>query len=171
MIQKPSLIREKIFLQLHHIIGKIILRERYLQAILNKGKPFLIIPYLNLQRRWKALPLGGPSRQSLSTKLFDKQILMCVKQHINSKLIALPYNIPDGLDIGIVVLRFLGFDALPSAVQADDVHAPMFEIVEVVVGEAVVGVEVLEVGVEGEDLVDCVDSVVDCVAVVLVHEH
>lgn len=96
---------------------------------------------------------------------------MCVKQHINSKLIALPYNIPDGLDIGIVVLRFLGFDALPSAVQADDVHAPMFEIVEVVVGEAVVGVEVLEVGVEGEDLVDCVDSVVDCVAVVLVHEH
>lgn len=47
----------------------------------------------------------------------------------------------------------------------------MFEVVEVVVGETVVGVEVLEVGVEGEDLVDCVDSVVDCVAVVLVHEH
>lgn len=65
----------------------------------------------------------------------------------------------------------MGLDALPSAVQTDDVHAPVLEVVEVVVSEAVVGVEVLEVGVEGEDLVDCVDSVVDGVAVVLVHEH
>lgn len=116
MIQKSSFICKKILLQFHHIVGKIILRERYLQAILNKRKPFLIIPYLNLQRRWKALPLCSPSRQSLSTKLLNKQILMRIKQHVYSKLIALPYNIPNGLDIGIVVLRFLRLDALPSAV-------------------------------------------------------
>ena len=131
----------------------------------------LIIPNLNLQGSRKALPLGDPRGQPFSAKLLDKQILMRIKKHIYTKFIALSYNIPNDLDIGIVVLRLLGLDPLPSAVQADDVHTPVLEVVEVVVGEAVVGVEVLEVGVEGEDLVDCVHSVVDCVAIVLVYEH
>lgn len=47
----------------------------------------------------------------------------------------------------------------------------MFEVVKIVIGETVVGVEVLEVGVEGENFVDCVDPVVNGVAVVLVDEH
>ena len=171
VVQKPSLIAEEILLQFHHIVSEVILGEGNLQAILNKRKPLLIISNLDLQRCRKALSLCGPSGQSFSAKLLHKQILMRIKQHIDPKLVALPHDFPYGLDVCVVVLPLLRFDALPRAVQADDVHAPMLEVVEVVIGEAVVGVEVLEVGVEGEDLVDCVDSVVNGVAVVLVHEH
>lgn len=55
--------------------------------------------------------------------------------------------------------------------QSNDIHAPISEIVEVVIGETVVGVEGVQVGVEWVDLVDGVDAVVDSVAVVLVDEH
>lgn len=55
--------------------------------------------------------------------------------------------------------------------ETDGVHAPMLEIVEVVIGEGVVGVEVREVGVEGVDLVYCVHAVVDPVSAVLVYEE
>lgn len=96
---------------------------------------------------------------------------MRIKKNIDTILVALPYDFSDGLDVRIIVHSLLWFDALPCAVKTDHIHTPMLKIVEVVIGETVVGVEVLEVGMEGEDFVDCIDSVVNGVAVVLIDEH
>ena len=165
------MVGEQIFLQLHHIVGQVKLAELCLEAILSEWETLIIISKFDLQGSREGLSLGGPGGQSFSTKLFDKKILVCIKQNGNAVLIGHPDYLPQCFEICVVVDPPFWFESLPCAVETDGVHAPMLEIVEVVISEGVVGVEVREVGVEGVDLVDCIYAVIDSISAVLVHKE
>ena len=62
-------------------------------------------------------------------------------------------------DVGFVDEVAGWLDAFPGDVESDDVHAPGTEVLQVLGGEGVVGVEGVGAGVEREDFVDDVDAV------------
>ncbi len=98
----------------------------------------VIIPNFYLKGCRETLPFGSPRRQSFSAKLFHKKVLVGIKQHIYAVFIGLSHDIPEGLDVSVVVLVGLWFHAFPCAMKSDDVHAPMAQIIQVVVGEGVI---------------------------------
>ena len=51
-----------------------------------------------------------------------------------------------------------------------DIHAPVPEVEEIVIGETIVGVECIEIRMEGVYLINCIDPMVDGVAIVLIDE-
>ncbi len=96
---------------------------------------------------------------------------MGIKEYRDAVLIGHPHDLPQGFEIGVVVDPALGLQTLPGTVESDGIHPPVSEVVEVVIGEGVVGAEDGEVWVEGVDFVDCIDAVVDTVAAVLIDEE
>lgn len=90
---------------------------------------------------------------------------------MNTELVAFPDDLCEFLDVGVIILSFFGFNTLPGHMEPDVVETPVFEVVEVNVGEGVISAEGLGVGVEWECFVDGVDAVEDGCAVVLVDEE
>jgi hypothetical protein len=131
----------------------------------------IIIPNFNFQRSREALSFGCPSGESFTAKLLNKQILMRIKQNVNAIFIGILNNLTNDLDIGIVVDSLLRLHSLPRTVQPNYIHPPMLEIVKIVIGEAVVGIEVGEIRMERIDFIHCIDSMIDCVSIILIHKH
>ena len=99
------------------------------------------------------------------------EILVRVQKNRNSVLVRHPHYLPQCFQIGIVIHAARWLETLPGAVQPNGVHPPMLQVVEIVISQGVVAVEIGEVGVEGEDLVYCVDAVIYAVPAVLVEEE
>lgn len=78
---------------------------------------------------WKVLPLGSPGRKAFPTKLPTKEILMRINNDPNPKPITLPNNLPNLLNITIVINPLLSLNTLPRQMQSYSIHAPMLQVV------------------------------------------
>ncbi len=96
---------------------------------------------------------------------------MCIKQDLNTELVAFSDDVSELFNIRIIVLSFFGFNALPCDMEPDMIESPMFKVVQINVGKWVVGVEGFSVWIKRESFVDGVDAVKDGCAVVLVDEE
>lgn len=55
--------------------------------------------------------------------------------------------------------------------QPYHIHAPVLQVIEVMISETVVSVEGVKIRVKWVDLVNSVDPMVDSVAIILINEH
>ena len=117
--------------------------------------------HFDLEWSWERFSFSDPYRQSFTTKLSDKQILMSIQNNTDSILISFPDDISEYFHICVVVDSSLRFDSLPSCMQSNHVHAPMFEVLKIIVSETVVSRESVEVRMERECFEDCVYAVED----------
>ena len=75
------------------------------------------------------MPGGDPSGQPFSTKLPHEEILVRVQKDHNSEFIALLYDLPQSLNVSVVVDSSFRLEPFPSSVQADHVHAPVLQVI------------------------------------------
>ena len=96
---------------------------------------------------------------------------MCIKQDLDTELVAFPDDISEFFNIRVIILSFFGFDALPCDMEPDMIESPVFKVVQIDVGKWVIGVEGLSIGIEWKSFVDGVDTMKDGRAVVLIDEE
>ena len=134
-------------------------------------KSILIKAHLHIQRCRKALSDSSPSWKSLSTKLSNKQILMCIQKYTYPKFITFPHNLSNHFNICVVIDSLLRFKAFPCNMKAYNIHSPMLKIKKVLINETMIGRELDQIGMKRLQLVDNINSVIDSISSKLVYEQ
>ena len=93
---------------------------------------------------------------------------MSIKQYLDSKLAAFSYNLSEFFNIRIVVLTLLRLNTFPGNMKPNVIESPVFQVIQVDISERIVSVKCLGIGVEGESLVNCIDTMKDRSTIVLV---
>ena len=96
---------------------------------------------------------------------------MSIQEDRDAEFITFLQYFPESLDVGVVVDSSLRLYSLPGGMESDGIHAPMLEIIQIFISEAVVAGEFYKIGVEGMGFVHSIDSVKHSVSVVLVNKE
>ena len=93
---------------------------------------------------------------------------MHVHEGVNASLTELGDQFVDSSQVCCVVQTFGAFDGLPHDTQSNKVHAPVFEVLDVLIIQGIFGIELALGGNEGIHFIDDVDSMEKNGTVVLI---
>lgn len=66
---------------------------------------------------------------------------MGVDEYVDAVLLGLAHNLLELFEVSVIVLAFLGLEALPGDEEADGVKSPFLQVIEILFNQGVIEVE------------------------------
>ena len=96
---------------------------------------------------------------------------MSIQEDRDAKFITFLQYFPESLYVCVVVDSSLRLYSLPCCMESNGIHAPVLEIIQILISKTVIAGEFHQVRVEGMGFVYSIDSVKHSISIVLVNKE